>query len=62
MKHVKLFEDFQSEFYVGDKQNVKDGLVSLFKEYPELESIGTKQEYSQYLNRIFPNSRIKDSK
>lgn len=39
---------------------VKDGVVSLFKEYPELENVGTKQEYSQYLDTIFPSSKIKD--
>jgi hypothetical protein len=40
--------------------NVKDGVDSLFKEYPELADIGTQEQYSQYLDTIFPNSKVKD--
>ena len=32
----------------------------MFKQHSELENFGTKQEYSQYLDTIFPNSKIKD--
>jgi hypothetical protein len=33
---------------------------SLFKSNPELANIGTEEQYSRYLDTIFPNSKIKD--
>jgi hypothetical protein len=40
--------------------NVKSGVVELFKSNPELSNIGTQQQYSQYLDSIFPDSKVKD--
>src|SRR5690606_18504262 len=40
--------------------HIKEGVSELFKENPELANIGTKQQYSQYLESVFPDSKVKD--
>jgi len=48
---------------IGSKKNeviVKEGVNDIFQENPELSKIGNQQQYSQYLNTIFPNSQVKD--
>jgi hypothetical protein len=39
---------------------IKEGVEELFNENPELSIIGTPQQYSQYLETIFPDSKVKD--
>ena len=39
---------------------IKDGVDFVFEQHPQLSSIGTQEEYSQYLNTIFPESGMKD--
>ena len=39
---------------------VKPGVAEIFQENPELASIGTQEQYSAYLNTIFPDSQVKD--
>jgi len=39
---------------------VKEGVLGLFKANPELATIGTPEQYSQYLDSVFPNSQVKD--
>jgi hypothetical protein len=39
---------------------VKPGVQSVFDSNPELASIGTPQQYSAYLDSIFPDSKVKD--
>lgn len=39
---------------------VKTGVQELFESNPELANIGTPEQYSQYLDTIFPNSKVKD--
>jgi predicted NAD-dependent protein-ADP-ribosyltransferase YbiA (DUF1768 family) len=39
---------------------VKPGVEELFNTNPELANIGTQEEYSQYLDSVFPNSQVKD--
>jgi hypothetical protein len=41
-------------------QSVKPGVEELFDSNPELANIGTVQQYSQYLDTIFPDSKMKD--
>ena len=41
-------------------ETVKEGVDFVFEQSPELSSIGTKEQYSQYLDQIFPNSVVKD--
>lgn len=43
-----------------EKPKIKEGVDFVFEQNPELASIGTKEEYSQYLETIFPESKIKD--
>jgi alkylated DNA repair dioxygenase AlkB len=39
---------------------VKEGVSELFKSNPELANIGTQEQYSQYLDSIYPDSKVKD--
>ena len=39
---------------------IKEGIDFVFEQTPELSDIGTPQEYSRYLDTIFPNSKVKD--
>lgn len=39
---------------------VKKGVSKIFKENTELSEIGTEEQYSEYLNSVFPESKIKD--
>jgi len=38
----------------------KEGVDFVFEQTPQLSSIGTKEQYSQYLDTIFPESKVKD--
>ena len=60
MEDIKKLIDKVRYFDENLGMGTKDGVDSLFKEYPELANIGTKREYSQYLDTIFPNSKIKE--
>ncbi len=52
MKDIEEVSEIQFE--------IKEGVEELFESNPELASIGTEEQYSQYLNQIFPNSIVKD--
>jgi hypothetical protein len=39
---------------------IKPGVQELFESNPELANIGTPEQYSQYLDTIFPDSKVKD--
>lgn len=39
---------------------IKPGVSELFESNPELANIGTPEQYSQYLDSIFPDSKVKD--
>ena len=39
---------------------VKPGVKEVFNNNPKLASIGTQEQYSQYLDVIFPDSKVKD--
>ena len=39
---------------------VKPGVEELFESNPELASIGTPEQYSAYLDTVFPDSKVKD--
>jgi hypothetical protein len=40
--------------------NIKPGVQELFDSNPKLASIGTPQQYSAYLDSVFPDSKVKD--
>ena len=43
-----------------EKSPIKEGVDFVFEQHPELTEIGTKEQYSEYLDTIFPESKIKD--
>ncbi len=43
-----------------EKPNIREGVDFVFEQNPELVQIGTKEQYSEYLDTIFPESKIKD--
>lgn len=42
------------------ENKIKEGVDFVFEQTPELAKIGTEQQYSKYLETIFPDSKIKD--
>lgn len=44
----------------ADKQELKEDIHSVFKQNKELSTIGDHQKYSQYVNTIFPDSKVKN--
>jgi len=69
-RDLNFFNDDQA-LYEQDKKDlenqdvippveVKPGVQELFDSNPELAKIGTPEQYSQYLDSIFPNSKVKD--
>jgi len=49
----------KAEDLVG-KIIIKQGVNFVFEQNSELASIGTQEQYSQYLNTIFPDSKVQD--
>jgi hypothetical protein len=43
-----------------EKPKIKEGVDFVFEQNPELSKIGTKEQYSEYLDTIFPESKLKD--
>ena len=39
---------------------IKNGVSGVFQDYPELSKIGTLEQYSKYLDTVFPESEAKD--
>ena len=46
----------------GSNNIPKEGVPELFGSSPELANIGTQEQYSEYLDAIFPDSKVKDIK
>ena len=55
----KLFENNQGK-EIDEKSLMEEGIDFVFKEHPEISSIGTKEKYLKYLSTIFPESQIKN--
>lgn len=45
---------------IENEKEIKKGVDFVFEQNPELEKIGTKEQYSEYLDTIFPESNVKD--
>lgn len=43
-----------------EKPKIKEGVDFVFKHHQELADIGTKEQYSEYLKNIFPETEVKD--
>ena len=50
----------KTQEFIPSFKPIKPGVQELFDSNPELSSIGTPQQYSQYLGTIFPDSQVKD--
>jgi hypothetical protein len=59
-KDTEGFKEFVSGQPSTQPTTVKEGVSELFESNPELASIGTSEQYSQYLDTIFPDSKVKD--
>jgi len=56
-----LMEQEQRDLFLQKSPTaVKPGVQELFDSSPELASVGTPEQYSQYLDSIFPDSKVKD--
>jgi hypothetical protein len=55
-RQMDLFEEAPTQ----QTSEVKEGVSEVFAENSELSKIGTEQEYSDYLDTIFPDSKVKD--
>ena len=54
-----ILDDIETDNVV-EKPLIKEGVDYMFEKFPELVSIGSREQYSQYLDSIFPESTIKD--
>jgi len=54
---VKNFNQFINE---NVDANIKSGIDFTYKQHPKLVNIGTKEQYSHYLNTIFPDSKVRE--
>jgi len=55
-----LLEQEQRDLFLQKAAPVKPGVQELFSTNPELASVGTPEQYSAYLDSIFPESKVKD--
>lgn len=57
-----VYEKTLKEFKNISQQpiEIKEGVSELFESNSELANIGTQEQYSQYLDTIFPDSKVKD--
>ena len=59
-EQLKEFLYKSDNIFKNNKGNIKEGVSELFESNPKLASIGTQEQYSQYLDTIFPDSKVKD--
>ncbi len=57
-----FMEEFSNTNKEGsiEKSTIKEGVDFVFEQNPELEKAGTKEQYSEYLDTIFPESKIRN--
>jgi hypothetical protein len=53
-------QPLKQEVVKTPENKLKEGVDFVFEQNPELAEIGTKEQYSEYLNTIFSESNIKD--
>ena len=56
-RQLRLIKEEEFETFIS---KVKPGVEDLFNSVPELSEIGTPEQYSDYLDTIFPESENKD--
>jgi hypothetical protein len=57
---VNIQESRMRNLYFQLSPEIKEGVQEVFDSNPELASIGTAEQYSAYLDSIFPDSQVKD--
>ena len=60
--NIKVPSISESRYRIAEPTSlngVKSGVSELFESNPELANIGNQQQYSQYLDTIFPDSKVK---
>lgn len=55
-----LEQEQREDLFLQRATPVKPGVQEVFNQNPELASIGTPEQYSAYLDSIFPDSKVKD--
>lgn len=57
-----IVKEYEKEHIITKQDNIiiKEGIDTIFENNPELSEIGTQEEYSKYLDTIFPESKVKD--
>jgi hypothetical protein len=55
-----LSEEELKKINQNSNSPIREGVPELFESNPELANIGTQEQYSQYLDTIFPDSNVKD--
>ncbi len=58
--NIPKVETKEQEENKSEKKYIKEGVDFVFEQNPELAQIGTKEQYSEYLDTIFPDSKVKD--
>lgn len=57
----KIIQEAQKEVRQGvTQEGQKEEIAKIFEENNDLKSIGTEEQYSEYLNSIFPESKVKN--
>ena len=54
------FDQLKNEIIKTPENNIKEGVDFIFEQNLELVKIGTKEQYSEYLDSIFPESKVRD--
>lgn len=57
-KNIPKIEKVQQEESKFEKPQIKEGVDFVFEQHPEISIIGTKEQYSEYLDSIFPESIV----
>lgn len=55
-----IIEDSKKQKLANEVEPEKNGIYFVFEQNPELEKIGTKEEYRHYIEQVFPESKVKD--
>lgn len=59
-ERLRELQNRASGIFNQRENQIKTGVKELFNQYRELASIGTLEQYSAYLDTIFPDSKVKD--
>jgi ADP-Ribosyltransferase in polyvalent proteins len=54
------FEQSENEIIKIPETKIKEGVDFVFEQNPELVQMGTKEQYTEYLDTIFPESKVKE--